>query len=162
MEFDTRLSADYAGGKLDAMIDRARRDTLALVDKADPSDLVRHFQELRARYRELKNKIESLEKEVDFLSSSAIPDLFASKHITSIRIEDLGLIKVNNRWVASMPDREAGMDWLRETGNGALIIETVNSQTLASFAKDRALEGNPLPENLFRVGTSPYTSITKS
>ena len=69
---------------------------------------------------------------------------------------------VNQRWVASMPDKSTGMDWLRVTGNEGLIIETVNAQTLAAFAKTQALAGSPLPEDVFTVGVAPYTSITKA
>ena len=55
-----------------------------------------------------------------------------------------------------MPDKQAGMDWLRTTGNDGLIIETVNAQTLAAFAKTQALAGSPLPDQVFEVGVAPY------
>ena len=61
-----------------------------------------------------------------------------------------------------MPDKSAGMDWLRVTGNEGLIIETVNAQTLAAFAKTQALAGSPLPDDTFTVGVAPYTSITRA
>jgi hypothetical protein len=61
-----------------------------------------------------------------------------------------------------MPDKEEGMNWLRATGNDGLIISTVSAQTLSSFAKDMALNGMPLPEEIFKVGTSQLVSIRKS
>ena len=72
------------------------------------------------------------------------------------------MVTVSYRWFASMVDKQAGMDWLRESGNGALIIETVAAPTLTAFAKDKAVNGQPLPGNLFTVGSTPYTSIEKS
>ena len=54
------------------------------------------------------------------------------------------------------------MDWLRATGNEGIIIETVNAQTLAAFAKTQALAGKPLPDETFTVGVAPYTSITRT
>lgn len=161
MEYDTRLAAEYAGGKLDSLINRSHRDTVALVERNDIPTIVKHFASLRTEYRALKDKLEKLEKEVDDLSYNLIPTMFDNQHVKTIAIDDVGRVTVNQRWVASMPDKELGMGWLRSSGNGGIIIETVNAQTLASFAKQRALDGEPLPEPLFTVGTAPYTSITK-
>ena len=61
-----------------------------------------------------------------------------------------------------MKDKTQGMDWLRATGNEGIIIETVNSQTLAAFAKTQAIAGKPLPDETFEVGVAPYTSITRT
>jgi hypothetical protein len=84
-----------------------------------------------------------------------------NQNIKTITIPDLGRCTVNVRWNAIMPDKEAGMQWLRNTGNDGLIIETVNAMTLSSFAKDMALNGMPLPEEVFRVSTAQHISITK-
>ena len=162
MQYDTSLAAQYAGTKLDSLINRAHRDTLELVEKADIPTLVKHFAALRTEYRALKDKIEKLESEVNDLSYNLIPTMFSSQQVKTIKIDDVGRVTVNQRWVASMPDKQAGMDWLRTTGNDGLIIETVNAQTLAAFAKTQALAGSPLPDQVFEVGVAPYVSITKS
>ena len=162
MEYDTRLSAEYASGKLDALISRSRRDTLALVERNDIPSIVKHFACLRTEYESLKQRLEKVEAEVKDLSYNLIPAMFQSQHVKTINIDDVGRVSVNQRWTASMPDKELGMGWLRGSGNSGLIIETVNAQTLASFAKQRAIDGEPLPESLFTVGVAPYTSITKS
>ena len=161
MDYDTSLAAQHAGTKLDTLINRAHRDTLALIEKADVPTVVRHFAALRTEYRALKDKIEKLELEVNDLSYNLIPTLFDAQQVKTIKIDGVGRVTVNQRWVASMKDKEAGMNWLRSTGNNGLIIETVNAQTLAAFAKTQALEGKPLPEETFEVGVAPYTSVTK-
>ena len=162
MNYDTSLAAQYAGTKLDSLINRAHRDTMELVEKADIPLIVKHFAALRTEYRALKDKIEKLESEVNDLSYNLIPTMFDAQNVKTIKIDDVGRTTVNQRWVASMPDKSAGMDWLRVTGNEGLIIETVNAQTLAAFAKTQALAGSPLPEEVFTVGVAPYTSITKA
>ena len=68
MDFDTTLSAQYAGTKLDQLVNRAHRDTLKLVDEGDIPSIVKHFAALRTEYRALKDKIEKLEMEVNDLS----------------------------------------------------------------------------------------------
>jgi len=161
MEYDTRLAAEYAGGKLDNLVNRSRRDTLALVEQNDIPTIVKHFASLRTEYRALKDKLEKLEKEVEDLSYNLIPTMFMNQHVKTIKIDDIGRVTVNQRWTAKMPDKELGMGWLRGSGNGGIIIETVNAQTLAAFAKDKALSGEPLPESLFTVSIAPHISITK-
>ena len=162
MEYDSTLAAQYAGTKLDSLVNRAHRDTMKLVDDGDIPTIVKHFAALRTEYRALKDKIEKLEMEVNDLSYNLIPTMFDAQQVKTIKIDDVGRVTVNQRWVASMPDKQAGMEWLRSTGNDGLIISTVNAQTLAAFAKQRALDGQPLPDGVFTVGVAPFVSITKS
>ena len=128
-----------------------------MVEQNDIPSIIKHFDALRTEYRSLKDKIEKLESEVNDLSYSLIPQMFQNQDVKTIKLDNVGRVTVNVRWTASMPDKAAGMDWLRSTGNDGIIIETVNAQTLASFAKELAVGGTPLPDNLFTVGTSNYT-----
>ena len=115
---------------------------MELVEKADIPLIVKHFAALRTEYRALKDKIAKLETEVNDLSYNLIPTMFDAQDVKTIKIDDVGRVTVNQKWAASMPDKEVGMDWLRVTGNEGLIIETVNAQTLAAFAKTQALAGS--------------------
>ena len=161
MDFDTTLSAQYAGTKLDQLVNRAHRDTLKLVEDGDIPLIVKHFAALRTEYRALKDKLEKLESEVNDLSYNIIPTMFQNQGVKTLKLDDVGRVTVNQRWVASMKDKQTGMDWLKSTGNEGLVIETVNAQTLAAFAKTQAIAGDPLPDAVFEVGVAPYTSITK-
>jgi hypothetical protein len=161
MNFDAKTAAGYAADKLDSLLERAHRDTLALVDSGDLPLVVRHFRDLREEFRNLKDKLDAIEKEVEHLSHEIIPNLFSARQVTSFRVEDVGNVVIANKWTASPVDKMKAMDWLRETGNGSLIIETINASTLTAFAKEQAMAGKPLPEDTFNVGTKPYTSIRK-
>jgi hypothetical protein len=62
-----------------------------------------------------------------------------------------------------MLDKQLGFDYLRANGAEGLIIETVNSQTLAAYAKELSTEeGKELPADVFKTGIMTYTSITKA
>jgi hypothetical protein len=62
-----------------------------------------------------------------------------------------------------MLDKERGFTWLRENEHEGLITETVNSITLSAFAKEMLeVNGTELPDDIFKVGTQAYTSITKA
>ena len=163
MEYDTSLAAQYAGTKLDSLINRAHRDTLELVEKNDIPTIVKHFDALRTEYRALKDKLTKLENEVNDLSYNLIPTMFDAQDVKTIKIDDVGrVLRSTNAGPRRCPTSRPGMDWLRTTGNDGLIIETVNAQTLAAFAKTRLLAGSPLPDQVFEVGVAqPYTSITK-
>lgn len=161
MEYDSTLAAQYAGTKLDSLVNRAHRDTMKLVDDGDIPTIVKHFAALRTEYRSLKDKLEKLESEVNDLSYNIIPTMFQNQGVKTLKLDDVGRVTVNQRWVASMKDKQTGMDWLKSTGNEGLIIATVNSQTLAAFAKTQAIAGDPLPDDVFEVGVAPYVSITK-
>ena len=76
MEYDTHFAAQYAGTKLDSLVNRAHRDTMKLVEKVTFPTLVKHFAALRTEYRSLKDKLEKLENEVNDLSYNLIPTMF--------------------------------------------------------------------------------------
>ena len=49
MEYDSTLAAQYAGTKLDSLVNRAHRDTMKLVDDGDIPTIVKHFAALRTK-----------------------------------------------------------------------------------------------------------------
>ena len=161
MKFDTVTAADYAADKLTSFLDRAQRDTQEVVQTNDLPTTLAHFAQFRDTVKALEAKINDLKKHVDSLSYEILPTLFTNQNIKTITLPDLGRCTVNVRWNATMPDKELGMTWLRNTGNDGLIIETVNASSLSAFAKDMALNGMPLPEEVFKVGTAQHISITK-
>lgn len=161
MRFDTKTAADYAVQKLDLLIERAARDTAEAVQQNDIPTAVTWFHQFRETVRDLQSRMSILQAHVDGLSQEVLPTMFTNQSVKTIKVDDVGRVTINNRWSASMIDKQAGMDWLRATGNEGLIIETVNAQTLGAFGKDRATEGKPLPSDVFKVTATPYTSVTK-
>jgi hypothetical protein len=84
-------------------------------------------------------------------------------NIRTITVEGVGRVSITHRYSCSMLDKQLGMNWLRQSGNEGLIQETVNSSTLAAFAKNMLeTEGTQLPQDLFKTSVSAYTSITKA
>jgi hypothetical protein len=162
MKFDTKTAAEYAGQKLDSLLERATRDTEEALATNDIPTAVTYFDELRDTVKGLAEKLSNLQKHLDALSMEQLPTMFANQDVKTIKLENVGRVTVNVRWSASMPDKEMGLGWLRQTGNQGLIIETVNSQTLGAFAKEETAQGRPLPSEVFKVTSTPYISITKS
>jgi hypothetical protein len=144
------------------------RDTQEISASGDHIEIVKHFVQVRAVVELVKDSRESLKEMEDVLSRETIPEVFKQvREKTGARppfyIEGVGRASVSHRYSCTMIEKEKAIDWLKANGHGGIVIETVNSQTLSSFSKS-LLEGDgkELPADLFKVGTTPYTSITKA
>lgn len=127
--------------------------------------LLRSFSEYTDAVAAVESARKEISEELRYLEQGVIPERMGEEGVKTTTIETANgtfRMTVGYRFSASMTDKEAGLDWLRENGHGGLIDETVNSKTLSSFAK-RLLEdeGKELPDNLFRTGSVPYVSRTK-
>lgn len=141
---------------------QVRSDTNDAVAAQDPVILVTHFDSLRHVNELVKEAREALSEMADLLSTRDIPDLFRDKKVKTLTVEGVGRCIVSYRYSCSMLNKDAGFQWLRNNGHGGLIQETVNAQTLGSFAKNLIeTEGKDMPDDIFKTGQSPYTSITK-
>jgi hypothetical protein len=140
-----------------------RRETNEVVSSQDHIEIIKHYAKLRditSRIKEAREALDGIEKN---LSYEKIPEALRGRGIKTLTIEGVGRVSLSNRWSCSMLDKELGLDWLRNSGNEALIIETVNSSTLAAFAKNMTTEeGKELPDNIFKTSILTVTSITKA
>lgn len=141
---------------------QVRSDTNEAVAAQDPIVLVTHFDKLRHVNELIKEAREALSEIADLLSTRDIPELFRESKVKTLTIEGVGRCTVSYRFSCSMLDKDDGFKWLRDNGHGGLIQETVNAQTLGSFAKNLIeTRGLDLPDTIFKTGQLPYTSITK-
>jgi hypothetical protein len=139
---------------------RVRQDTDEVISQ-DHIAVIKHYDQLRHLTAKIKESREALEQIEMKLSREQVPEALRAHNIRSITVEGVGRVSLGTRWSASMPDKEAGFDWLRNNGHGGIIIETVNAQTLGALAKDLATDGIELPTDTFHTNVMTYTSITK-
>lgn len=145
----TRLSGDI------------RDQTNTTVSSNDHVAVIKHYDALRKISALIKESREALSAMEERLSREQVPDVMRANNIRSTTIEGVGRVSLSQRWSCSMLDKELGMEWLRENGNGGVIQETVNAQTLGALAKEMNTEGFDLPQDLFKTSIMTYTSITK-
>lgn len=137
--------------------------TTELAKTGDHLALIRHFSQTSTAYDVLSEAKKKINDTYDRLSREIVPEAMRVAKVKTVNLDDVGRVTVSHRYSASMLDKELGMGWLRDNGHGDLIKPTVNAQTLSSFAKNLMVdEGKELPEEIFKVGTSPFTSITKA
>lgn len=173
MKQDTLDSLRHVCKQFTTIAGMIRDDTTEVQRGGDVIEIIKHFNHLRLANEEIKLAREALQQIADTLSTVVIPDVVRHAKDTTglktpINIEGVGRVTVSYRYSASILDdplvgKQKGYDWLTDNGHGGLIKPSVHSGTLSSFAKD-LLEsyGKELPSDIFKVGTSPYTSITKA
>ena len=138
-----------------------RNETNEAVASSDHITVIKHYDQLRQITAQIKEAREALEQIEMKLSREQVPDVMRAHNIKNITIEGVGRVTLGRRWSASMPDKEAGFEWLRGNGHGGVIQETVNAQTLGALAKEMNEEGEELPQPTFTTNVMTYTSITK-
>lgn len=135
----------------------------ALAADMDINDTVRIYDKARELHDALDETRKRFSEKIRKLSEDTIPKLFMAKKQTTVTLL-IGNVKkrvtVSYRVSASMPDKDQGLKWLRKHKHGDMIVETVNAQTLGAWINNDYLKKNIEPPDVFKVSTSPYTSIT--
>jgi hypothetical protein len=163
MRQETLERLTFVCGYLTGVAGAVRDDTNTAVATNDHVEVIRHYAALRNATKQIKEARAALDEMEERLSREQVPDVMRAHGIRTTTIEGVGRVSLSNRWSCSMVDKEAGIDWLRGNGHDSLIQETVNSSTLAAFAKDMSIEhGIDLPDALFRTSIMTFTSITKA
>jgi len=161
MKEDTLVTLQVICSSLRGVTTQIREQTDEVVSTTDHVQVIKHYDQLRQATALIKESREALEQIEMKLSREQVPEVMRAHNIKNITIEGVGRVTLGTRWSASMPDKQAGFDWLRQNGNGGVIQETVNAQTLGALAKELNAEGLELPAPTFTTNIMTYTSITK-
>jgi hypothetical protein len=135
-----------------------------LVRQGKIAEALRFWHALSDNYEAFDKQRKRINAVIEALSRGTLPEMMGEEGVKTVTLEDVGYrFTVSQRFSCSMPDKEAGMGWLRSNNLGDLIQETVNAQTLASAMK-RLIEeeGREPPPELFNTSYMAYTSATKA
>lgn len=98
----------------------------------------------------------SLQADYDKLRLFDIPNTMAEDDLTSIKGE-FGRCTLTSDLNVSVKDRAKLHEWLEDSGNGDMIVPTVNYQTLKAFCKEQMRkEDGELPDETIVV-TTPFS-----
>jgi hypothetical protein len=130
---------------------------------SDPLPLIETLVAVNEAYEAMRETKRALDNAYDRYSIQLIPDAMREKRMKTVNLEGIGRITVSYRFSCSMLDKDQGYEWLQNNGLGELIKPTVNSSALSSAAKARIEnEGKDMPLDIFKVSSTPYTSITRT
>lgn len=134
------------------------------IKKAKLTDALRFYKTLKDEYEALDEQRKKIGEMLEGLSRNSIPDMMAEEDVRTVTLDDVGYrFTVSQRVSCSMVDKDGAIDWLKANDQGAIVIETVNSGTLASFAKSYVEDkGADLPVEFFKMSTMAFTSVTKA
>jgi len=161
MKIETLLGLSAACADLSKMAGKVREETDNVVASQDHIEVIKHYDCLRQATALIKESREALEQIEMKLSREQVPEAMRAHNVRTITIEGVGRVSLGTRWSASMPDKQAGFEWLRANKHGGVIQETVNAQTLGALAKELNNDGTELPAPTFVTNIMTYTSITK-
>lgn len=113
------------------------------------------MKELKAEIDELSAIRAELQKEYDKLRLFDIPNTMAEQGDTRSITGEFGRCTLTADLYVKSKDKAKLHEWLQESGNGALIVPTVNAQTLKAFTKEQLQNGEQLPEEILSI--SPFT-----
>lgn len=120
-------------------------------------DLLQKIYDMQALQAEIEEKdavIKQLRKEYDQLRLFDIPNMMAEMDLTSFK-GTWGRCTLTGDLHVSVKDKVGLHEWLKDGGNGSLIVPTVNAQTLKAFCKEQMVNGTELPEKILNI--SPFT-----
>ena len=161
MDMMTLLDLSTVCGRLSNLAQTVRLETDDVVASGDHIQIIKHYDKLRQVTALIKESREALAQLEEKMSREQVPDALRANNIRTITVEGVGRVSLGTRWSASMPDKQAGFEWLRFHGHGGVIQETVNAQTLGALAKELNNDGTELPAPTFATNIMTYTSITK-
>ena len=138
-------------------------ETRGMKDPAIPLyTLVARLQELRDLHARLKAITTGVSQLADHLSYELVPEAMRRTKQSTAILDGIGRVTLATRITASIADgqKTAALAYLREIGQGDLIIETVNAQTIGAYARTTLEAGDELPDQIFKTTLRTYTSIT--
>lgn len=109
-----------------------------------------------------------LELAYDTMRFTIVPTFMEDEEITKITVDDVGRVSVSDDLRVTVEDKEALREWLVANELEDMITETVNTQTLTAFVRNRMKEGKTqdgkgLPkDNILRVTPFTRAAITKA
>lgn len=119
------------------------------------SSVSRNLEELVSALRELKDRKEALEedlkvvnKKISYYADYLLPEVMEEQGLSSFKVPKIGSITLGEKVYASVKADNRGdfFEWLRATGNDALITEQVHPQTLTAFVREQLQNGSELPD----------------
>lgn len=119
---------------------------------------------LKERKDTLAEQEKSINIRIEAISKQELPEAMDESGVSNIKIDGVGRISLRGEVYTSIlsENREAAYEWLRATGRGSIITETVNASTLKAAAKSWLKNGEEIPQDLIRVTPMTIAVLTKA
>lgn len=124
--------------------------------------MARRMRVLQVEKDALDDTYKAINIELDQIRLKDIPEAMAEAEIRTLTIEGIGRVQLALDCHATIKDKPAGYEWLREHGCDGLITEYVQPSTFKAAVKDALKQGQEFPEELFSINPFTRASIVKA
>ena len=127
-------------------------------------ELATELSVLKSRKDEIGEVEKVINIRIEEITKQLLPEAMDDEGVSNISIEGVGRITLRGEVYCSIlaDNREAAYNWLRDTGRGSLITETVNASTLKAAAKAWLKRGEEIPESLIKITAISVAVLTKN
>jgi hypothetical protein len=127
-------------------------------------ELAAELYALKIEKESISESEKVINKRIEEISKQLLPDAMDEDGISNIKIDGVGRISLRGEVYVSIlaENREQAYQWMRDTGRGSLIVETVNASSLKAAAKAWLKGGEEIPENLIKVTPITIAVLTKA
>jgi hypothetical protein len=163
MNSDTQAAIELAKRALATALSLIEAETKETLATGAPQDLVRLYADLREEGEALRDSVSTLSKLEQDFSYTHIPAAFDAAGIQNVNVVGYGLVSLTRRWSCSMLNKTAAFEYLRKTGQGGMIIETVPAPTLGAWAREETEDkGREPPDDIFKTSIARHVSLRRS
>lgn len=124
--------------------------------------MAKEMQALQRNKDALEEDLKAVNKRLDELRLRLIPDYMAENNLRTTTIDGIGRIQLASDCYATIKDKEAGYEWLRDNGYDGLVTEYIQPSTFKAAVKDALKNGQEFPEELFNITPFIRASIVKA
>lgn len=132
-------------------------------DTMTPVELIKKMKEAQDAADTIKGRLAEVTGHLDYLRLIKIPQVFEEQEIKNMKVDGVGRCQLTADIYASIKSgqKDAVFEYLRDTGRGDLITESVNASTLKAALKGMIKSAEPIPDELFNITPFSRASIVK-
>ncbi len=125
-------------------------------DNMAVEDLGREMEKVRKKLDGLGEEKTKTQKRYDFITKNILPIKMEEAGMSSFKLKSGKGITVGDiMYVTSRKEQQPALfEWMRDRGNGDLVLETINSSSLKAFVKKCIKDGQEYPSELINVSTA--------
>lgn len=124
--------------------------------------MAKAMKELQGKKDGLEAELKAININLDQLRLRDIPEAMAESDIRTLTVEGIGRVQLAIDCYATISDKEAGYQWLKDNGYDGLITEYVQPPTFKAAVKDALKNGQEFPEDIFKITPFTRASIVKA
>lgn len=126
-------------------------------------DMILEMKSLQAELDELNEAKRVLQERYDKLRLFDIPAAMAEQNDVRSITGEFGRVTLQTDLsVKVLVDKAVLHQYLNDSGNGDLIVPTVNAQTLKAFVKEQMINGTPVPDSIIEAKPFSRAVLYKS